>query len=109
VDRLPPQCGPSGPYRAGRPGLPKPRVRIDRRREPEPGDALPLPADVLTPREREVARLVAQGLSKRQVAEQLVLTEKTAANHVGRVFEKLGVHSRGRLALRATELGVVVG
>ncbi len=77
--------------------------------EPEPGDAAPVPADVLTPREREVARLVAQGLSNRQVAEQLVLTEKTAANHVGRVFEKLGVHSRGQLAARATELGLHVG
>ncbi len=77
--------------------------------DPEPGDAEPAPADALTPREREVARLVAQGLSNRQVAEQLVLTEKTAANHVGRVFEKLGVHSRGQLAARAAELGLLAG
>jgi non-specific serine/threonine protein kinase len=67
------------------------------------------PLDALTPREREVARLVAQGLSNRQVAERLVLTEKTAANHLGRVFEKLGVHSRGQLAARARELGLGSG
>ncbi len=65
--------------------------------------------DALTPREREVARLVAQGLTNRQVAEQLVLTEKTAANHIGRVFDKLGVHSRGQLAARAAELGLAPG
>jgi predicted ATPase/DNA-binding NarL/FixJ family response regulator len=67
------------------------------------------PLDALTPREREVARLVAQGLSNRQVAERLVLTEKTAANHLGRVFEKLGVQSRGQLAARARELGLILG
>ena len=70
---------------------------------PAPQDQL---LDALTPREREVARLVAQGLSNRQVAERLVLTEKTAANHLGRVFEKLGVQSRGQLAARAQELGL---
>jgi DNA-binding NarL/FixJ family response regulator len=73
------------------------------------GDGPTTPADTLTSREREVARLVAQGLTNRQVAEQLVLTEKTAANHVGRVFVKLGVHSRSELAARAAELGLTPG
>jgi DNA-binding NarL/FixJ family response regulator len=67
------------------------------------------PLNALTPREREVARLVAQGLSNRQVAERLVLTEKTAANHLGRVFDKLGVQSRGQLAARARELDLGTG
>jgi DNA-binding NarL/FixJ family response regulator len=40
---------------------------------------VPMPADVLTPRERDVARLVAAGLSNRQIGEALVITEKTAA------------------------------
>jgi DNA-binding NarL/FixJ family response regulator len=56
-----------------------------------------------------VACLVAQGLSNRQVAERLVLIEKTAANHLGHVFEKLGVESRSQLAARAQELGLIQG
>jgi non-specific serine/threonine protein kinase len=77
--------------------------------EPPLEPSSPEPLDVLTPREREVARLVAQGLSNRQVAERLVLTEKTAANHLGRVFEKLGIRSRGQLAARAQDLGLGTG
>jgi DNA-binding CsgD family transcriptional regulator len=70
------------------------------------GAAVPSPADVLTPRERDVARLVAAGLSNRQIGEALVITEKTAANHVQRVLDKLGVHSRTQLAARAATLGL---
>ncbi len=62
--------------------------------------------DVLTAREREVARLVARGLTNRQVAEALVVTEKTAANHLQRVLDKLEIHSRAQLAARAAELGL---
>lgn len=72
----------------------------------EPGEAAHKPLDALTPREREVATLVAEGLSNRQIADRLVLTEKTAANHVARAFDKLGIHSRGQLAARAVELGL---
>jgi DNA-binding CsgD family transcriptional regulator len=60
----------------------------------------------LTPREREVARLAAQGLTNRHIAQALVITEKTAANHLQRVLDKLGVHSRTRLAARAAEFGL---
>jgi DNA-binding NarL/FixJ family response regulator len=62
--------------------------------------------DGLTEREREVALLVAGGLSNRQVAARLVISEKTAKNHVQRVLDKLGVHSRTELAARAPELGL---
>jgi predicted ATPase/DNA-binding CsgD family transcriptional regulator/DNA-binding XRE family transcriptional regulator len=61
----------------------------------------------LTPREYEVARMVARGLSNRQVAEELVIAEKTVKNHVLRVLDKLGVHSRTQLALRMHALGAV--
>jgi len=64
------------------------------------------PAAQLTRREREVASLVARGLSNRQVAEALVVTEKTVANHLQRAAEKLDVHSRAHLAARAAELGL---
>ena len=52
----------------------------------------------LTAREREVASLVARGLTNRQVAEALVISPETAAVHVKRIFSKLALHSRTQLA-----------
>ena len=71
--------------------------------EPERG---PVPAQAtsdrqvprLTRRESEVARLVAQGLTDRQIAEQLVLARRTAEGHVQRAMRKLGFTSRQQLA-----------
>jgi DNA-binding CsgD family transcriptional regulator len=60
----------------------------------------------LTPRELDVARLVARGLTNRQVAESLVITEKTAANHLQHVLDKFDLRSRTQLAARASELGL---
>ena len=54
----------------------------------------PVLAPSLTSREEEVLRLVAAGLSNRQIAERLGLRPQTVKNHVRRVFEKLDVHSR---------------
>jgi DNA-binding CsgD family transcriptional regulator len=51
-------------------------------------------APSLTGREEQVLRLVAAGLSNRQIAEQLGLRPQTVKNHVRRVFEKTDVHSR---------------
>lgn len=52
----------------------------------------------LTGREREVALLVTQGLTNRQIAQRLHVTEKTVEMHLSRVFTKLGVHSRAAVA-----------
>ena len=52
----------------------------------------------LSPRELEVAELVAEGRTNRQVAEALSLSEKTIENHLGRIFAKVGVSSRTALA-----------
>jgi two-component system response regulator DesR len=54
--------------------------------------------DPLTRREREVAVLLAEGLSNRQIAERLVIAEKTAALHVEHILAKLGLHSRWQAA-----------
>ena len=53
--------------------------------------------DALTERERQVAMLAAQGLSNRQIADQLVVTVKTVEWHLGHSFRKLDVDSRARL------------
>jgi len=53
-----------------------------------------VPPDGLTPREIEVLRLVATGASNREVAEQLVLSERTVARHVANIFVKIGVSAR---------------
>jgi predicted ATPase/DNA-binding CsgD family transcriptional regulator len=65
------------------------------------------PSDPLTTREREVAALIARGLTNRQIAQGLVITEKTAANHVARVLAKLDLHSRAQLAARAADFGLL--
>jgi predicted ATPase/DNA-binding CsgD family transcriptional regulator len=52
----------------------------------------------LTPREREVAALVARGLTNRQVAEALVITEGTAGSHVEHILAKLGFRTRAQIA-----------
>ena len=63
-------------------------------------------ADPLTPREREVAALVARGLSNRAIAAELVITEATAERHIGNIFAKLGLASRAQLAVWAHEHGL---
>jgi predicted ATPase/DNA-binding NarL/FixJ family response regulator len=52
----------------------------------------------LSTREREVALLVAEGLTNRDIAERLVVSERTAENHVARVLNRLGLRSRAQVA-----------
>ena len=66
-------------------------------------EARRLPPSGLTARERDVARLVAQGLSNREVADALVVTERTTESHLSHVFGKLGLRSRTQLAVWAIE------
>jgi DNA-binding NarL/FixJ family response regulator len=49
------------------------------------------PLDDLTPREREVLSLMAQGLANRDIAERLVVTERAVSKHIGSIFGKLGL------------------
>ena len=65
------------------------------------------PVVTLTPREREVLALVAQGLSNPAIAKQLFLGEATVKTHLLHVFEKLGVSDRTRAVTRAMELGLL--
>jgi DNA-binding NarL/FixJ family response regulator len=59
------------------------------------------PDDDLTAREREVMRLVGQGLSNRAIGARLTLMEGTVKNHLHSIYEKLGVKNRTELALLA--------
>lgn len=55
----------------------------------------------LTPRERELVRLVAEGMRNQEIGTKLNLTEDTVRNYVLRIFDKLGVLSRVELVLYA--------
>jgi DNA-binding NarL/FixJ family response regulator len=59
--------------------------------------------DGLTPRECEVAALIARGYSNRQIADALVLTRGTVANHVAHILAKLGAANRTQVAARVFE------
>jgi non-specific serine/threonine protein kinase len=61
------------------------------------------PASPLTRREQEVAALVAQGLSNRQIAERLVITPRTVAAHIENILGKLGFTSRTQVGVWASE------
>jgi DNA-binding NarL/FixJ family response regulator len=64
---------------------------------------------LLTPREREVLRLLAEGLQQDEIANRLVITSKTVAKHIERILTKLDVHSRAQavvLALRDRSLNM---
>jgi two-component system, NarL family, response regulator LiaR len=70
-----------------------------------PPASAPVVAD-LTEREIEVARLVAKGLSNREIAERLVISEKTVKPHVSSILSKLGLEDRTQLAIYALKNGL---
>jgi class 3 adenylate cyclase/DNA-binding CsgD family transcriptional regulator len=67
------------------------------------------PFFALSHREREVATLVALGLSNRQIAEELVIAESTVERHVANILSKLGFHSRTQIAAWTVEQGFLRG
>jgi HD-GYP domain-containing protein (c-di-GMP phosphodiesterase class II) len=72
--------------------------RVGRRRDGPAG---------LTAREVEVLRLLARGMSNKQIATQLVITPKTAANHVEHIYTKIGASSRTTASLFAMQHGLL--
>jgi DNA-binding NarL/FixJ family response regulator len=68
--------------------------------------AEPAPENELTPRETEILKMVATGMSYRQIAEQLVLSHRTVQNHVQNTLRKLQMHNRVELTRWAIEQGL---
>jgi DNA-binding CsgD family transcriptional regulator len=61
------------------------------------------PVTVLSPREQQVAALLVRNLSNRQIADRLVITERTFAAHIEHILDKLGFGSRHQIGAWATE------
>jgi DNA-binding NarL/FixJ family response regulator len=63
--------------------------------------------DTLTPREQEIMRLLAEGLSSKKVAEKLFISPKTVENHRSNIMNKLGLHNTIELIRYAAKLGLI--
>jgi len=84
------------------------RQLVDTLARPRPTASTPAELAALTPRELEVLRLVAGGLSNHDLANELHLTESTVKTHVARILAKLGLSSRTQAVVAAYESGLVI-
>ena len=83
------------------------RQLVDTLARPRPAASTPTELATLTPRELEVLRLVAGGLSNHDLAHELHLTEATVKTHVARILAKLGLSSRTQAVIAAYESGLI--
>jgi len=67
----------------------------------------PLPEEPLTLREQEVVKLIAEGYSSKDIAEALVISEKTVERHRANILEKLGMHDRVEITRYAIRRGLI--
>ncbi|HET8980835.1 MAG TPA: response regulator transcription factor [Solirubrobacteraceae bacterium] len=86
------------------PGAMTPLIRdyLRRAREDQP-----VREDLLTPREQEIVKLIAEGHSSRDIADMLVISEKTVERHRANILDKLGMHDRVQLTRYAIRRGLV--
>jgi DNA-binding NarL/FixJ family response regulator len=60
--------------------------------------------DILSRREREILRLLANGFDNKQIADELFLADQTVKNHISEIYSKLGLHDRVKLAMFAKDM-----
>lgn len=82
------------------------RLVLDYLKRADSGDQ-PLVYDDLTPREREVLTVIAEGLSNAEIAEKLVISVKTVDRHRENIMRKLNLHSRVDLVKYALRIGLI--
>ena len=90
----------------GEPSL-EPSVALRVIRELNHPSELPPTENPLTPREGEILKLVARGLTNREISETLVISERTVGNHIGNILGKLHLANRTQVALYALREGLV--
>jgi DNA-binding NarL/FixJ family response regulator len=83
------------------------RLIADFARQPRPAPPFPPTLGALTPRETEVLRLIAHGLSNTEISHTLVIAEQTTKTHVGRILAKLDLRDRAQAVVLAYETGLV--
>lgn len=83
-----------------------PSIALKVIRELNNSSDLPPTDDPLTPRESVILKLVAQGLSNQEIAERLVISERTVGNHIGSILSKLHLANRTQAALYALREGI---
>ena len=90
----------------GEPSL-EPSIALKVIRELNRPSELPPTEDPLTPREEEVLKLVARGLTNREISAALVISERTVGNHISNILGKLHLANRTQVALYALREGLV--
>jgi DNA-binding NarL/FixJ family response regulator len=83
------------------------RLIADFARQPRSGPALQPTLGTLTPRENEVLRLIAHGLSNTEISNTLIIAEQTTKTHIGRILAKLDLRDRAQAVILAYETGLV--
>jgi DNA-binding NarL/FixJ family response regulator len=83
------------------------RLIADFARRPRPDPPFPLTLGALTPRETEVLRLIAAGLSNTEISDTLVIAEQTTKTHIGRILAKLNLRDRAQAVVLAYETGLI--
>jgi DNA-binding CsgD family transcriptional regulator len=73
---------------------------------PQRRPARPMAADLLSPREHEIARMVADGRTNKEIASVLDISSWTVSTHLRRIFSKLGVTTRAAMVARLVDPGV---
>ena len=61
----------------------------------------------LSPREQEVVSLIAKGMSNKEIASKLFISEHTVKNHIYNIYKKLGISDRTQVALLAHQHGII--